>query len=51
MVGALGGDWEAESSGSIQRKNIFGGARGEKERREREDQVFVPEFEIEKEIG
>lgn len=51
VVGALGGDWEAESSASIQRKNIFWGARGVKERREREDQVFDPEFEIEKEIG
>lgn len=36
MVGALGGDWEAESSGFVERKNTFGGARAEKERREKE---------------
>lgn len=50
-MGAAGSDWEAERSGSLKRKNISRGARKKMERREREDQVFEPEFKVGEETG
>lgn len=51
-----GGDWEAESSGVHQEEKHFWGSQEENRKegetdREREDQVFKPEFEVEKETG
>lgn len=43
------GLWEAESSRSIERKNISGTA--SRERGKSEALVLAPEFEVEKEIG
>lgn len=36
VVGASGGDWEAESSGSVKRKNVSEGPSRKTERREKE---------------